>query len=41
MGGPSPRMCAAARSAKAAMVSEGFGPTGPGMTDPSTTCSPG
>jgi hypothetical protein len=30
-------MCSVARSAKAAMVSEGLGPTGPGMTEPSTT----
>ena len=31
----------AARSAIAAIVSDGFGPTGPGRIEPSTTESPG
>ena len=29
------------RSAKAAIVSDGLGPTGPGMTEPSATYRPG
>src|SRR4051812_13691936 len=35
------RMWSAKRSASAAMVKLGFGPVGPGMTEPSATCRPG
>ncbi len=33
--------CSAPRSANAAIVNDGFGPTGPGMIEPSAMCRSG